>query len=339
MNEKDRRLADFCRQGGFEGVWLRRRSNVAWATDGADVHVDASSSRGVASVLWTPQRKRILTNNIEAARLAAEEPLAGWEIEADPWWEPAVAPQGKYATDYPDDTVAELRSPLTSGEIERLRRLGAQSAATMDRIMKTVQRGWSERDVAAELACELLKDGIQCPVLLVAADERVSLFRHPVPTARRIEKLLMAVICAQRSGLIVAMTRLVHFGPLPGDLRRKHDAVCRVDEALHAATQPDAAWCDILAEGIRVYRETGYADEWQKHHQGGPMGYEPRDFVVTPDETRRVVVNQAVAWNPSITGTKSEDTLLSTGEVLTVTSDWPMNGTRPDILVRPPGIA
>jgi antitoxin VapB len=56
-------------------------------------------------------------------------------------------------------------------------------------------------------------------------------------------------------------------------------------------------------------------------------------------------VGQAFAWNPSITGTKSEDTMIlsSTGaESITTTGDWPMipvpiNGTtyqRPGILVR-----
>src|SRR5262249_53372200 len=152
---------------------------------------------------------------------------------------------------------------------------------------------------------------------------RIAMFRHPIPTSRRIEKLVMGVICAQRAGLIVALTRLMHFGPIPPELRRKHDAVCRVDQALHAATRPGVRWCDALSEGIRIYRETGFEDEWKKHHQGGPMGYEPRDFKVTPQETRKVVENQAVGWNPSITGTKTEDTILTTGEVLTPARDWP----------------
>jgi hypothetical protein len=46
-----------------------------------------------------------------------------------------------------------------------------------------------------------------------------------------------------------------------------------------------------------------------------------------------------VGWNPSITGTKSEDTILTRAagrapEILTAMTDWPMLGQRPDILVR-----
>jgi Xaa-Pro dipeptidase len=85
---------------------------------------------------------------------------------------------------------------------------------------------------------------------------------------------------------------------------------------------------------VTAYAEQGYADEWLKHFQGGPMGYATRDFWATPTEQRFIAENQAVGWNPSITGTKSEDTMLSTGEVLTQTPGWPMNGTRPDIMVR-----
>ena len=69
------------------------------------------------------------------------------------------------------------------------------------------------------------------------------------------------------------------------------------------------------------------------------MGYEPRDFLVTPSETRTVQTNQLVGWNPSIAGTKSEDTILSGGEVITTMPDWPMCGTRPDILRRTKGAA
>ncbi len=54
---------------------------------------------------------------------------------------------------------------------------------------------------------------------------------------------------------------------------------------------------------------------------------------------------QAFAWNPSITGTKSEDTILATPdgpEVISGSPDWPLVEAtaagrlvaRPDILVR-----
>jgi Xaa-Pro aminopeptidase len=335
MNEKELRLAEFCKQRKVDGVWLRRRTNIAWLTDGADVHVDASSTTGVGSVVWTPRRKTVLCNNIEDRRLREEEFGKDWSFEVGRWWEPGKGPKGKLATDFPDDPFSELRASLTELELGRIRELGRATADATEQVMLTIRRGETEHEIAGDLMGRLRKQGIQVPVLLIASDERISKYRHPIPTSKKVEKTVMVIACPRQHGLIVAITRLAHFGKkLPPELRRKHDAVCKVDAAFHAATAPGQRWCDILEVGRQVYRETGFADEWTLHHQGGPMGYEGRDYLATPGETRRVAVNQAVGWNPSITGTKSEDTILSSGEVLTGMKNWPNCGTRPDILCR-----
>ena len=76
-----------------------------------------------------------------------------------------------------------------------------------------------------------------------------------------------------------------------------------------------------------MYKEIGYEDEWQFLHQGGPTGYSTRDYLGTPDHDGVVLPNQAFAWNPSIPGTKSEDTIIAKkdgSEILSVTGKWPM---------------
>ncbi|HVE41597.1 MAG TPA: M24 family metallopeptidase [Planctomycetota bacterium] len=335
MNEKELRLAEFCKRGGYDGVRLRRRVNIAWLTDGADVHVDASSSTGVGSVIWTPRKKTVLCNNIEERRLHDEEFGKDWSFEVSKWWEASRAAKGKFATDFPDDPFGDLRSPLTEQELTRLRALGRTTVDALEQVMLTIRRGETEHEVAADMIGRLRKQGIMVPVALIASDERIAKYRHPIPTAKTIEKTVMVVACPRQYGLTIAVTRLLHFGKsLPPALRRKHEAVCRIDAAFHAATAPGQRWCDIFKVGQQVYRETGFADEWKLHHQGGPMGYEGRDYLATPSETRRVVENQAIGWNPSITGTKSEDTILSSGEVLTAMKNWPSCGSRPDILCR-----
>jgi len=335
VNEKDARLAAYCKDHRLDGVWLKRRTNIAWITDGADVHVDSSSSTGVGSIVWTPRRKTVICDNIEDRRLREEEFGSEWSFEVNNWWEPMAAPKGKLGTDFPDDPFADLRSSLTERELPRIRALGQATADALERVMKAIRPGQTEHEVAADLVGRLRKQGILVPVMLVASDRRIARYRHPIPTSKKIEKTVMVAACPRQHGLIVAVTRLVHFGKkLPPDLNRKHDAVCRIDAALHAATAPGQRWSDILDVGIQVYEETGFRDEWRHHHQGGPMGYEGRDYKATPTEHRRVAENQAVGWNPSITGTKSEDTILSSGEVLTSMRNWPKRGWRPDILCR-----
>jgi antitoxin VapB len=136
----------------------------------------------------------------------------------------------------------------------------------------------------------------------------------------------MLVLCGRKWGLVCSITRLVHFGRLPAELRRKAEAVARVDATFLAATRPGRTLGEIFRQAVAVYAATGFAGEWQLHHQGGPAGYEPREFLATPGSSDVVAVGQAYAWNPSITGTKSEDTILvdeSGNEVLTAISGWP----------------
>jgi len=71
----------------------------------------------------------------------------------------------------------------------------------------------------------------------------------------------------------------------------------------------------------RQYETAGFKNEWQLHHQGGPTGYTTRDCIATPNDSAKLVPSQALAWNPSITGTKSEDTIIITdNESIVVTA-------------------
>jgi Xaa-Pro aminopeptidase len=125
------------------------------------------------------------------------------------------------------------------------------------------------------------------------------------------------------------VTRCVHFGRLPDELRDKAEAVARIDATLIEATRPGATLGEIFERGITAYAQVGFPDEWTRHHQGGPAGYEPRELLATPGSPARVTAGQAYAWNPSISGAKSEDTILVTAgaasgnEVLTAIPGWP----------------
>ena len=66
--------------------------------------------------------------------------------------------------------------------------------------------------------------------------------------------------------------------------------------------------------GIEAYRSAGYPDEWKLHHQGGAIGYTGRDYRTSFETADVVQANQGFTWNPSLTGTKSEDTILATAD-------------------------
>ncbi len=186
--------------------------------------------------------------------------------------------------------------------------------------------GDTEYEIAGRLALEAESRGVQAIVNLAATDRRVFAFRHPLPTNKALGRYAMLVLCGRRKGLVCSITRLVHFGRLPDELRHKAEAAARVDTALVAATRPGQTLGEIFERGVAAYSEAGFPDEWRNHHQGGPAGYEPREFVANLESTEIVSSGQVFAWNPSIRGTKSEDSVLITEQghqVLTAITGWP----------------
>ena len=83
----------------------------------------------------------------------------------------------------------------------------------------------------------------------------------------------------------------------------------------------------IFKKIVETYERAGFPDEWKRHHQGGVIGYLPRERLATPSETHYAISScEAMAWNPTVEGTKSEDTILvGSGpiEVLTRSGNWP----------------
>ena len=67
-----------------------------------------------------------------------------------------------------------------------------------------------------------------------------------------------------------------------------------------------------------MYEELGYGEEFDKHHQGGPIGYAGRDYRVNFSTNGKIQEQQGFCWNPSITGTKSEDTCIVTKDSVTM---------------------
>jgi hypothetical protein len=152
----------------------------------------------------------------------------------------------------------------------------------------------------------------------------------------------MLVTCARRGGLIASLTRFVSFGPFEPPLADAQERLLRVDAAFNLATVARARVGDAFAAGARAYGENRFdAEEWRLHHQGGPTGYEPRDFIATAASDSLVEASQAFAWNPSVPSLKCEDTIVARDgppEVLTVDPTWPTRDVeglaRPLVLVR-----
>lgn len=328
IGEKERRIREFLKRNGLKGLLLKRQANFSWLTGGGLNLVGITTELGVASLLITTEEKFVLTSNIEAPRLTLEEKLEeqGFLLKIFPWHEEQEAalvaalmdggPLGADVT-FPEarpmaEEIARLRYSLTPEEIQRYRWLGEKVSSALEKTLLETQKGEKECEVVGRLSAELWKERIDPVTLMAAADERVFLFRHPIPSERKIEQYLMVSVNARKWGLIVSLTRFLHFGKIPEPLHRKYRANVLIDCVFMAGTQPGILAREVLQKGIAAYEKLGYPEEWKLHHQGGSIGYTGRDYrtgFATPDIIQR---NQAFTWNPSITGTKSEDTILAT---------------------------
>ncbi len=326
---------------GVDRLLLRRVSSFAWATCGVASYVNTATTEGAASLLVTHDHCFLITNNIEAARLERETQLMdqGWKFQVSPWYDPTAAliklTSGKKliadvcfgdARDI-NPEFSRIRANLTAPECERMRLLGGLCARIMDTAARLVRPGMSEYEIAGLLGGEAQKYAVQPIVNLVAVDERIFKYRHPLPTNKKLTNYAMLVLSGRKAGLVCSITRLVHFGPLPAEIKSIVYAAAKVNAALISSTRPGNSLANILQRGQQVYTENGYADEWQQHHQGGVVGYEPREYLATPGSKDLVAIGQAFAWNPSIAGAKMEDTFLvgeHSNEIITTISGWPV---------------
>lgn len=340
LDEKQSRLSALMDQNGWSAVLLSRHENIAWATAGRVEARVGPSETAVCSLLLTRGGKRFyIAPENEAPRLAAEEfPGLGYEPLLYPWTGgdvpdlaheiagPEIGADTSQPGLYPANLTA-LRTPLLSPEIDRFRSLGAAVAASTARVLRTLQPGVTEDEMAARVAADLLAQHITPTVLLMAVDDRILRFKHAVPRGAVLRRYGMLNLCARRHGLAISITRFVHFGPMPADLAANFQKAARINAELLHATRPGISSSALYDVAARGYAAAGVPGEIKSHHQGGPCGYLERDWVATPSGTQCVASAQGFAWNPSLQGAKAEDTaILSNGaiEIITATPGLPV---------------
>lgn len=338
------------RASSLDAVILNAQHNFAWLTGGGCNGVDLSRENGVASLMITRKGKRyLLANTIEINRMLTEQVSTGEFEPVEYSWQDEKADSGcalgkvrqiaganaEIVTDIPmfasvqaiEGKIAACRYRLTREEVARFRRLGEDAGLAMSRTVGVIEQGESEIEIAEKLRHEFALDKMSPVVTLVAADERIAMFRHPLPTDKRWGKTLLLVTCVKRHGLIASLSRMVSIGKPSDDLMFRTESAAAVNAALYEATRPGTSGSDLYRVATSAYADSNFADEINKHHQGGAAGYKTREWVAHPGSVDAVQDQQAFAWNPSITGTKVEETCIvadSGIEVITASPNVPV---------------
>ncbi|UCF96670.1 MAG: aminopeptidase P family N-terminal domain-containing protein [Spirochaetaceae bacterium] len=330
IQEKKRRIRALLEELKLNGIYLKRQSNFSWLTGGGSNVVGITVELGVAGLLITSDSEAVICSNIEAQRMEKEEKLEeqGYKIYNFLWYEDReaeivreLAGGIKLGADYgfPEaedisGKINALRYSLTPWEVERYREIGHLTSVAIEQTAQEIKPGDKECAVIGRLAERLWEHRLDYVTTFCAADERIAEFRHPIATEKKIGKRAMLCVNSRRQGLIVSLTRFVQFGPVPEEIRRKYDANVLIDCILMAHTVPGKPVVEAFRKGVAAYQQAGYPEEYKLHHQGGAIGYVGRDYKVNFQTKEIVRENQAFAWNPSISGSKSEDTMIATSE-------------------------
>ena len=330
IQEKKARVRQLLEKLQLDGILFRKQCNFSWLTGGGLSSVVTATEMGMASLLITLDKDYVVCNAIEAPRIEQEEqlPQQGYEIRSFPWYEDREQQLVKELTNHDrvgcdsifpgtEDISKELnplRYSLTPWEVERYTEVGSLTSKAIEDTVHTVEPGEKECEIVGRLAEHLWANRLDYVTIFCAADERISNFRHPVATEKTVKKRAMLCVNARKWGLIISLTRFVQFGKVPEDLKKRYEANVYIDCVFMANTIPGKPAVEAFKKGIEAYKETGYGEEYHLHHQGGSIGYVGRDYKVTFKSTEIIRENQGFAWNPSITGSKSEDTMLATSD-------------------------
>jgi Xaa-Pro aminopeptidase len=302
-----------------------------------------TAETGVAEVLVTVRDAWVLTDEIEAQRLEDEELSADFKLHVNPWADAAaresfvreVTNEGNVISDRPIPHV-EKRLPaslqihkqvMMSSELERYREVGRKASEAMTEVLSKAKPTWTEYQLAGAGAEVLWARGLHPALTLVAGERRLPLYRHATATGEVIGRVAMMVFCARGYGLYANLTRFVSFGALGDEHAELHRHVREIEAQALNLCKPKTSLDAVYHALNQAYEQHGYPNAIQEHHQGGTTGYLAREIVANPTTTDTLVEGVPVAWNPSLSGAKIEDTFVilqdGTLENLTFDPNWP----------------
>jgi Xaa-Pro aminopeptidase len=344
VSHKINLIRNALKETGATGVYLRGTDWFAWATAGGSNTVLLAAETGVAEILVTADHAWILTDEIEAQRLIDEELTEVsdcYQLQVNPWAEyakreafiNAIIGTGKLLSDRPIPSESSLPKSLIDAkrvllptELDRYRQVGKLASQAITEVLTQAQPNWTEYQLAGAGAEALWARGLQPALTLAAGERRLPLYRHPTPSHEAIGQLAMLVFCARGFGLIASLTRFVCFGKLSEKQTKLHRQVREVEAAGLNACQIGTPLNQVYNTLKQAYEQQGYPRAIEEHHQGGTAGYLAREIVANPLTDDRLRGNMAIAWNPSLPGSKIEDTFVlredGSLENLTLDSSW-----------------
>lgn len=333
------RVRNMLQQNDAEALALQLHPNFSWMTAGAKNFVANCFDAGATTLLITMQECFAICNVIEAPRLIQEEQFAalGFTVLSYPWQENRleeyiskhVSSMDKVISDVAigcarvcGGLIKPLRLQFTENEIARYMYLGDKLSRAMEAYMSNLRPGITELEFAGGISKEIWPHGIEQVMHLVSFDERADLYRHALPTNKKLEHNVIVSINGRYKGLIVTTSRMAYLGNPSEAFVKQYNDCCEMECLTASLAKPGVDEIDLYNTLRQAYIDRGYPTMFDKHGQGGCQGYWPREYMITPTSHHIIQENQAYCFNPVVDGTKTEDSFI-------VTKDGPMMITHP----------
>jgi len=240
----------------------------------------------------------------------------------------AAAPDASF----PDasEALGSLRLRKEADEIAKMQRAVVIAQEALKAALPLVKAGMSEKELAAELTIQLLRQGSEPELpfapIVSAGPNGANPHASPSERALRAGDLLVVDWGARFEGYISDLTRTFAIGGVEGELARIHEIVQAANAAGRAAARPGAACAEVDKAARAVIGQAGYGSYFT-HRTGHGIGLEGHEEpYMRGDNLRLLAPGMAFTVEPGIYlpergGVRIEDNVVITEEGAQVLSD------------------
>lgn len=339
---KEKRLIEYMTQNRYDAIVLGRRDNFRWITGGRCNKVIESNETGFGTIVIKSNGDKFVIGYETDIKRIIEEELQNIDYQPIPlkWYKQTPVDKlieilkGKRVladiyvegTKYGLNEIYGLHYPLLESEILRYKEVAGDVEKIVASIANEITPGMTELGIKARLMQEFTAIDIEVDVLLLGSDERISNYRHPIATDKKIDKYIMISPAVSKWGLHVNIARFIYFGRPDEALLNRFEVVNSIEAAVISECVPGKRFADILELQKRLYQEYGYQHEWEKHFQGGITGYMISDPTKCLDLEACIVNNQTYEWVITLDGVKAAELSFNDGfkqYLFSVNDFWP----------------
>jgi len=186
---------------------------------------------------------------------------------------------GAPEADFPDasDVVSRLRVRKDADEIAAIRKAVKVAQSALEATLPLLKVGMSEKELAAELVVQLLRNGSQSemPFAPIVSGGPNSANPHASPSERRLQPgdLLVVDWGACVDGYISDLTRTFAVREVEAEYRKIHQIVLEANAAGRAAAKPGVPCANVDKAAREVIEKAGYG-LYFTHRTGHGIGME-----------------------------------------------------------------